>query len=946
MIISGTFLNSRVAKRIAFLLLLSAAIPITFLTILSHHNLKQLTTDYEHKSFVDKSHNYALSVFSNLVFARTSLQQLSQHSLSTNELVFNANAQNLPMFNAVSVVSSDGSLLSSFSTTEKSSNIANTAIYKQFANVEDSATHLVLSTPGGNDEDAKVRLILPRLKNEHLDTLLIAEINPNYLWGNKADFPADTKLCAYQQINRSKTRLFCSSEEPVTALATAENSGSWELFMRGEFSTDAWLFEVSRLYPIPASGFGNIIGNNTYISIAILSLLAVGFLSLIQIRRTMVPLELLIEGTKKVAKGEYTQVKVDEHSEFSDLTSAFNGMSMHIKRQLDTMQSLSSIDREIVTKLNVEQIIDQVTARMKQLNSDASFYVFRLHEETASMVQCSVNIYGNSTIPSMRIPISSREISAIKSYGLGHIGECTMESELSHESLIAELGDSHLWVVPIFWQGDICAFLAVGSKAPLDLNDDYWSEFRELASRIGIVISAHERDEQLLVQAQYDILTGLPNRILLQDRLRQSMEYSTRTGHPIWVLFLDLDRFKYVNDSMGHNAGDDLLVQISQRLQSVIRESDTVARFGGDEFIIILQGEMDENLKLGILNRLVDSVAAPMKVNNQELVITCSIGISVYPNDGISADTLIKHADIAMYRAKEMGKNNFQFFTQSMNEMAAERMRMETYLRKSLEKDEFKLLYQPKVDLATQQIVGMEALIRWESKELGLISPSTFIPLAEETGMILEIGEWVLRKSCAQAVAWQKSGLGELQMSVNLSARQFKQENLVESIKSTLVETGLKANCLELELTESLFMREAENALKVLHEIKALGIKLSVDDFGTGYSSLSYLNSLPLDTLKIDKVFTDDIMLNQNKAPIVDTIITLAKNMNLKVIAEGVESESQVRYLAARGCDQMQGYYFSPPLKADDFESMLVANKKLVLPKLKSVSVAKKRSAH
>jgi EAL domain-containing protein (putative c-di-GMP-specific phosphodiesterase class I) len=353
---------------------------------------------------------------------------------------------------------------------------------------------------------------------------------------------------------------------------------------------------------------------------------------------------------------------------------------------------------------------------------------------------------------------------------------------------------------------------------------------------------------------------------------------------------------------------------------------------------------MGEDSRLSILNRLVDSVALPIKVNKQELNTTCSIGIAVYPNDGVNPETLIKHADIAMYRAKEIGRNNFQFFTQNMNDKAAERMRMESYLRKAIEQDEFSLQFQPKVDLTSKQIVGVEALLRWNNTDLGNVSPDKFIQLAEDTNLILPIGEWVLRHACLQAVAWQKAGLGELLMAVNLSARQFKQDNLVESIKAILVETGLKAECLELELTESLFMSDNGNALKILHEIKALGIKLSVDDFGTGYSCLSYLNNLPLDALKIDKSFTDDIIVKNKKVPIVDTIISLGKNLNLQVIAEGVESAEQVAYLIAHGCDQIQGFYFSRPESAEKIESMLASNKKLVTPSLKPVAISKKRS--
>jgi len=942
--ISGTFLKSKVAQRIALLLLFSAVIPSSLMMVLSHHATFQFVSDYEHKSLVDKSQSYALSSFSNLTLANETLKQLAGSISSSDQPKANLESLKLPIFRSLNQLGTHGKILTKHGETDQLS-VSLESILRNVNNTRNYRSHLVVIPSDKEKNDPAVYLVLPKLKTNYVETLFVAELDPEFIWGKKVDYPEDINVCVYQVAGKAKTRLFCSREENTASKrnnAKDINSGSWELFLRGNFDTNAWLFETSRRYPVSMNIFEKVISISSYVWIAILSLLMVGLLSLIQIRKTMVPLENLIEGTKKISSGNFVSVKVDGSSEFSELADAFNNMSSHIKKQLDTLRSLSSIDQEIVTKLDIEQLLDQVMLRMQELKPDASFYVFRLDEKTGSEVQCSVNVAGNPALSSTRLPISTREINTIKSYGQGHVSHCTMNNSFTHENLAAELGDNYVWVTPIFWQGVICAFLAVGSKGRLDERDVDWNEFRELASRIGIVMSAQEREEQLLLQAQYDTLTGLPNRILLQDRLRQAIDHSDRTHNPIWVLFLDLDRFKYVNDSMGHHAGDNLLVQISKRLQAGIRETDTVARFGGDEFIIILQGDMDENLRLSVLNRLIDSVGTPMKINTQEFVTTCSVGISVYPTDGSSADALIKHADIAMYRAKELGRNNFQFFTQSMNKKAAERMLMETHLRKALERNEFVLHYQPKVDLISKQIVGVEALIRWENAELGTVAPNAFIHFAEETGLILSIGEWVLREACRQAVVWQKMGLGELQMAVNLSVRQFKQDNIVESIKTILIETGLKAECLELELTESVFMDNTDNALRILHEIKSLGIKLSVDDFGMGYSSLSYLNSLPLDTLKIDKIFTDDITLNNNKAPIVDTIISLAKNLNLKVVAEGVESSVQVNYLLARGCDQIQGYYFSPPESAQTIEHLLVSNKKLTMPNLKAVEVHEK----
>ncbi|MDB5933686.1 MAG: bifunctional diguanylate cyclase/phosphodiesterase, partial [Massilia sp.] len=391
------------------------------------------------------------------------------------------------------------------------------------------------------------------------------------------------------------------------------------------------------------------------------------------------------------------------------------------------------------------------------------------------------------------------------------------------------------------------------------------------------------------------------------------------------------DRFKFVNDSMGHKAGDVLLMTVAARLRSALRDTDTVARLSGDEFVVILTEHEDQKLSVDIVQRLMDSVAQPVMLGSKEFFVTCSIGVAVYPTDGAPADSLIEHADIAMYRAKKLGRNNFQFYTPAMNEDAMERVRIEGALRNALERDEFVLHYQPQVDLASGEIVGMEALIRWQHPEMGMVAPSRFIGVAEETGLIVQIGAWVMRAACQQNQAWQQAGLGKLRVAVNLSARQFGAANLIADIRSVLAETGLPPNCLEIELTESLFMSDVTLAVELLHGMKALGINLSIDDFGTGYSSLSYLSRFPIDVLKIDRSFVAEITRDSNDAAIVASIIALAHNLKLAVIAEGVETEEQLDYLRRHGCDEMQGYYFSRPLPADEFEQLLRQQRRLPL---------------
>lgn len=434
-------------------------------------------------------------------------------------------------------------------------------------------------------------------------------------------------------------------------------------------------------------------------------------------------------------------------------------------------------------------------------------------------------------------------------------------------------------------------------------------------------------EAELEFQTNQDTLTGLANRNLLRDRLNQEIAYAERYGHPVWVVFVDLDHFKFINDTLGHKAGDSLLKTVAERLQSAVRETDTVARLGGDEFVLVLPERSDENLAMRVIQRIKDSVVMPFTIEDYEFFITCSIGMAVYPTDGKDPETLMKHADIAMYRAKEIGRNNSQFYTPTMNERALERLHMEGDLRAALEQDQFELHYQPQVDLRSGKIIGVEALIRWNHPEHGMIAPSRFIALAEETGLIVPIGAWVIRTACAQNKAWQRAGHERLKIAVNLSARQFTQHDLVELIAFALAETKLDPQYLEIELTESMVMADVEHAIEILRKLNELGVQISIDDFGTGYSSLSYLKRFPIDVLKVDQSFVRDITINPDDAAIVASIISLAHSLRLQVIAEGVETAEQLDYLQGNDCDVIQGYHFSRPLPAEQLEQMLLDGK-------------------
>jgi len=483
--------------------------------------------------------------------------------------------------------------------------------------------------------------------------------------------------------------------------------------------------------------------------------------------------------------------------------------------------------------------------------------------------------------------------------------------------------------VPIFGTAGTFGILSAHARAVRHFGPDDASFLQSVANILAVAIERKNAQDRLERLAQFDSLTGLPNRHLFHDRLLKTMAHARRSGQPMAVLFIDLDRFKLVNDTQGHSAGDKLLQEAATRLLQCVRSGDTVGRFGGDEFGAIVSDLAKPGDAGVVAQKVLDALAQPFKLDAHDIYVSASIGITLFPADGDNPEALVMNADTAMYRAKEQGRNTYQYFTREMNERALARVQMEAALRRAIEHKEFLLHYQPKVDLKTRLICGFEALLRWQHRDKGLILPGEFVSVLEDTGLIVQVGEWVLQQVCAQIRAWQRDGLPIRPVTVNLSARQFQQKDFEATVRQALRGAGVDPVLVEFELTESLLMSDPEGAARTLRGLKASGVKISVDDFGTGYSSLAYLKRFPIDALKIDHSFVRDITTDPEDAMITLAIIGLAHSLKLKVVAEGVETQEQLELLAANGCDEIQGYRFSVPTTPEECATMMRENRRL-----------------
>jgi diguanylate cyclase (GGDEF)-like protein len=788
--------------------------------------------------------------------------------------------------------------------------------------------------------DGSLRLVLESVVGRGNVAHALAELDAEWL-AQSARQALTVPQTAFCLLNSNEVVIVCSAPDgspppraPPSSLAHSASgdfrwpgdgdeylASYWSLSLKSNFHEGSWfvvLSEPSRLVLAPLARFRVIFTSVILFTILVVTLLSVG-----QIRRLLVPLEALMLGTQRISNREFdVEVSVESGDEFEELASSLNSMSERLHKQFSTLNRMIEIDRLILSAMDAEGIAAPILERIGDLYS--SDYISLLLMETESAE--AVTLFSSDSSPDRW---TRREMKALLQEDIDRLrardenSPIVIDADIPHYlEPLAEAGMAQVFELPLWINQELAGLLFLGHRAAGSHKTENLAFARQLADQAAVALSNVRRIEENRILAYYDSLTGLPNRSLFMEHLRQSLRRAHRDEHRVAICLLDLDEFKQINDTLGHNAGDQLLKIVAQRLTERLR-SGTVARIGGDEFAFCLTDFSGVDSPARVAQGLLSEITRPYTLRDQEVFITASVGIAIYPADGKELETVVKNADTAMYHAKRGGRSNYQFYTPSMNATAIQRLAMENALRKSIELDQLRAFYQPVVDVQTREILGAEALLRWVHPEFGMVSPSEFIPLAEESGLIIEIGEWVLREACTQARAWHDSGHQIFSMSVNVSGRQFKDGGFLDTVGRVLSDTGLSPQALTLELTESLLL-DIEAVTITLGRLRGLGVRIAIDDFGTGFSSLGYLKHFPLDALKIDQLFIRNLATDSDDSAIADAIITLAHSLKLQVVAEGVETEQQLAHLRQTSCDTAQGFLFSEPVPADGFEKLLL----------------------
>jgi len=871
--IEGVFLDSRLARRIFSLFVLAVTVPIVLLSVLAYSGWTSYAATQEQQRLTQSTRYFALTVFDRLMAAQSALRMAAPQP---------ADARLHGIFRSVSVEPADASVVP-----------------------PPQAQRLSWRRPSRDEAPARVTL---RVHDPATGLVRIGELAPDYLWSEAFDDAGGEQVCVFAEAGEP---IFCSSNaQRAVDEARAGNvvSASWKLFLRHEFGVDDWRFTIQREHAA-LSGFSWL---HIGWQVVAASVLLVITLSLVLVRRTTVPLQKLTAGTRRLAAGDYAaRVDVRSADEFGELGAAFNHMARRIGRQVHQLEVLSAIDREILEAGDAQRLVSRTLERLAELSPGAIVGIGLVDPGAPERLACSLRAADGGT-DSRELVLTPELQTVLLALPVGRWWSRAQAQSAAAAPLFSALGwrPQACYTAPACWRGQTLAVLLVGEghAAP---HEAWVRRVGELRDRIAVALASAARERQLQHRATHDSLTGMLNRAGLHDVLADAIE----AGRRFTLLWIDLDRFKEVNDTLGHAAGDELLATIAQRVVQCVPHGTAVARLGGDEFVALVPDADDAHID-DIAAALVALVARPVMLRGMQIATGASLGIAAFPRDGRSVVDLLRHADMAMYAAKSRGRAQVVRFEAALGNAAEQHASLSRELARAVERDELRLHYQPRIDARTGRIRSVEALVRWQHPARGLLLPGAFIDLAEESGLVVPIGRWVLGEACRQMAAWRRAGLPLKSVAVNLSAHQLRTPALVEEVFDALRHHGLASTELELEVTESVLVGDVQATSHVLARLRAAGVRIAIDDFGTGYSSMAYLRYLPVDVLKIDRAFVKDIGSDASADIVVRAIVGLAGSLGLGTVAEGVETAQQARLLIEMGCDELQGFHFVRPLPA------------------------------
>ncbi len=934
-----TFLRSKVARRILTFFVISAVVPVAAFAILAIPQVADLHRQLNGSVLSQANRAYATALLGRLVGLEGELAAYARVVEQAGEPIDKSagghfeSLSRAPMNRSGRPPTRDSRGLPVLSAVEKTHIMAGKTIVSVRPEGNRAGLYMIRALGGAAAEGH----------------MLVGRVAPEHLWPDVASFAQDIRICV---LGQRDTVLHCSDPAMKTKLVQVKNQerGDWSgrlrwsldgvsylsyvspMVLGRDLRVEDWTLVVSR--PESAgepslASFGRV-----FVQASVLVILIVALLSVTQIRRSLIPLESLIDGTRRLAEKDFGhQVQVNSGDEFESLAASFNAMASRLNRQFHVLTTMADIDRRILSTVKLEDILRIVLTRMSDVvpcDLVCMTLVNGKREEVTTGQTYAFAEAGSEPAVLHEFELAPSDIRALLSHPT-HIVSKGIRGIPHYLAAPVNMGASLILALPIAIKGSLAALISLGFREKKELSEADLAQARDFAHHVGVALSNAAWEERLYFQAHYDNLTGLPNRQLLTDRLQQALARADRLGGYVAVMFLDLDRFKGVNDSLGHAAGDTLLQETAKRLQQAVRAEDTVARLGGDEFVVVIPYLVKDQLAVAtvtsIAKKILQSISEPMVIEGLEVFVTSSIGIAFSTGSSDSVEDLLKNADSAMYHAKAQGKADYRFFSQELNAEAVRRSELEYGLHHAMEKQEFQLHYQPKVELRSGKIVGAEALLRWPDPKHGFVAPDEFVPLAEETGLIVEIGAWVLRTACRQIMDWTRQGLPPIPVSVNISPVQFRRSNLVKMLGNILKAASVDPSRLVLEVTEGTAMEDLERTMVTLQRIRELGISAAIDNFGTGYSSMRYLKQFPVNTLKIDRSFVHNITVDPRDAAIVTSGIVLGHSLGMSVVAEGVETEEQLAFLRNAQCELAQGFLFSRPLPARQFARLLARKK-------------------